>query len=769
MHAPEHRPTVKSGYAELQIAKALLTSEEHPDADTRQRALAKIQTWKTVLSNILSGAIAYGARTPVSGAPGWVTLDVAAGGFATGGFSAGGPLQPHEKELLADFPGVPKGEERTALNMYYLSETGMANLREQLSTGCFDIAVPEEGALLIVAWLAAHGEAEEARRLLEQISPWFDRLRFYPIPTDRPRRLDGRVCLESVADTLEQLSDIEPKPEILRQKEAVEVWAPLRDRLVALFVETVVDDWPCRNFASGWRERAIKFLEEFAEHRKQHALCATPDKKGGHFRQLREFLGRCVVAPERLTGREVGRIRTMLKRYYSKYEAPDSEKCMAIRRRQRADVSEPLFSEVAGVVISRLKGHEKDDGVDDVTEFCEPVSAEEENRRGVPRGTVVPSSVQRKVEKCHRDTPEKLIRRGLITSGDTLARVLPQITSTLRAVGIADIELRRLYAAVCSAFARRRSLLLLNLEKQIQIGELPWISVIERFRDRNISPAELPTEATAEIVVLAVTSFPHAVLPNKLLQEIRNLTKSAGIELPLVEEVAADIFMGAFSPKYTRAAKVAAELLAGTTYANYYDIDYAEVRELPDRTQGEPGKRTFFSGITTPVDEFAEMCRKRAGVQGGSTAANGMIIEQQQVLTTQNLAVVFQTFGLTEKLRPQLRMLAESVFKRICERLQVKARGYHAWLIMMKNSAYAWRQMIFYISLIPPEERAVFLQYANNHFNAQPREFQTAFAPAMEGLIQAAKGSRVSDDGRRFLGWSKDHWLIAGLGGPANE
>ena len=34
---------------------------------------------------------------------------------------------------------------------------------------------------------AAHGEAEEARRLLEQISPWFDRLRFYPIPTDRPR------------------------------------------------------------------------------------------------------------------------------------------------------------------------------------------------------------------------------------------------------------------------------------------------------------------------------------------------------------------------------------------------------------------------------------------------------------------------------------------------------------------------------------------------------------------------------------------------------
>jgi len=59
----------------------------------------------------------------------------------------------------------------------------------------------------------------------------------------------------------------------------------------------------------------------------------------------------------------------------------------------------------------------------------------------------------------------------LITSGETLARILPQMTSGLRAAGISD----RHYGSLCGiyrAFRRRRSLLLLNLEKQIQIEEL---------------------------------------------------------------------------------------------------------------------------------------------------------------------------------------------------------------------------------------------------------------------------------------------------------
>lgn len=67
-------------------------------------------------------------------------------------------------------------------------------------------------------------------------------------------------------------------------------------------------------------------------------------------------------------------------------------------------------------------------------------------------------------------------------------------------------SLRQLYATVYRAF-RRRTLLLLDLQKQIQIEEMPWVACIERFR-------------------------------------------TAKIDLPLVEELAADIFMGAFSPRF---------------------------------------------------------------------------------------------------------------------------------------------------------------------------------------------------------------------------
>jgi hypothetical protein len=50
--------------------------------------------------------------------------------------------------------------------------------------------------------------------------------------------------------------------------------------------------------------------------------------------------------------------------------------------------------------------------------------------------------------------------------------------------------------------------------------------------------------------MLALTAFPHALLPNPLVAEIRTLAKQAELELPLVEEVAADIFMGTFTTKW---------------------------------------------------------------------------------------------------------------------------------------------------------------------------------------------------------------------------
>ena len=52
----------------------------------------------------------------------------------------------------------------------------------------------------------------------------------------------------------------------------------------------------------------------------------------------------------------------------------------------------------------------------------------------------------------------------------------------------------------------------------------------------------------------SISAWPHQIRPNKLLQEIRSFAEGAGLSRPIVDEVAAEIFMGDFWEKYLRAA-----------------------------------------------------------------------------------------------------------------------------------------------------------------------------------------------------------------------
>ena len=158
-----------------------------------------------------------------------------------------------------------------------------------------------------------------------------------------------------------------------------------------------------------------------------------------------------------------------------------------------------------------------------------------------------------------------------------------------------------------------------------------------------------------------------------------------------------------------------------------------------------------------------------AGVtsRGWDTANNGMVIEQQQVLTSQNLAVLFDEFDLKNSLGDRLDELAQRCFAWICQRQQVKADGYHARLIMLKNTAYAWRQMVFFLALLPATRTQDFIFWAKKYLSGQEREFQMRFRPALMGLEFAVDGRSLDDQSvirqgaRRFLGWTNtEHWLL---------
>ncbi len=140
-----------------------------------------------------------------------------------------------------------------------------------------------------------------------------------------------------------------------------------------------------------------------------------------------------------------------------------------------------------------------------------------------------------------------------------------------------------------------------------------------------------------------------------------------------------------------------------------------------------------------------------------------MIIEQQQVLTTQNLAVLFDGLDLTDELHGHLETLAQRCFKWICDRQQANSPTWHALLIMLKNTAYAWRQMVFYLALLPSGHVQQFLAWADDHLGKQPSDFQNRFQPALTGLQLAADGNSIGEEGTapRFLGWTKErHWLL---------
>jgi len=169
--------------------------------------------WLDVVAGILDGTLLIGTRTPVEGVPAWATLDVAHGGFATGELVAGGALRPHEV-ALGERLGVTT---RGALNRHFLGEAGHGELLAMLRAGTFRIEVPEEGALLATAWMVENDANDEAIAILSAIAPFFERLRFYPVPHERALVPRDARCARAAADAGD--ADRRPWPGAVRWRE----------------------------------------------------------------------------------------------------------------------------------------------------------------------------------------------------------------------------------------------------------------------------------------------------------------------------------------------------------------------------------------------------------------------------------------------------------------------------------------------------------------------------------------------------------------------
>ncbi|MER7914546.1 hypothetical protein ABTY23_33305, partial [Streptomyces sp. NPDC096068] len=475
-HADEQPQIPSASYAEGRLARAFTTALTHADPATRARAGERVRGWRQVLSGMADGTLRIGSRTPVRGLPAWVTPEVLHGGFATGGARAGGPLLPYEAEAARKV-GVP--EDREALFAHCLTEEGLAELWALLDGARYEVTVPEEAALLTVAWLVRAGETGAALGLVREISPFAGTLRFAPRPSGAPAPDTGAVHRRTVAQTGAALARRGPNDAVETQREALRVWRPFADELLGHWLETAGPDHRVldRDPGDGWHARGAALLDRYRVLAREHTRCGGHRDPKGNPGILRGALEE-TVAGRPLDARRLGLLRHAVASMVRKRGLPGSERHTAVRSAQAAQAALPSHQDLARLVADRMSGLPQDVGATDPAALLVPVSGAEQRSSGLPAGTAVPPAIRRVVERARSAPLPVLVDLGVVPSAEVMAELVPQLVAAETAGAYRDAPLRALMAANYRAFRERRSLLLLDLERQVRPEELPWVRAV---------------------------------------------------------------------------------------------------------------------------------------------------------------------------------------------------------------------------------------------------------------------------------------------------
>ncbi|WP_424187108.1 hypothetical protein ACOBQX_04540 [Actinokineospora sp. G85] len=752
-------PVHPYAWGKLDQALARLSTDSGADA------FAKVRQWRDVVAGIAEGRIAVGSRTPVAGVPAWVTPEVAHGGFATGALLA--EIDPTDAELAA-IGDAPGSTARERANLWHLGDEGQAHLLAAVASGHYRVEVPEDAALAVVALLFARGHDAEAVELVAELVPFLDRLRFTPPPAPAARPSGTAVRLRTAADVAHTLRHVQVPEPVAAMRATLGVWTPLYDRLVALWCETVdgapptldsgtvVGGWPATRSRPGWAEERARWIADFDAARREHGFTGRHSHPKSNFARLSAALLR-TPDPAGLDGRELGWVRRALANTTAKNGVPGSAARERLRATQAEVVAAPTRAAVAHVVARRVEALPGESGIAVLEPLLVDVRAGEGD---VPAGTPVPDTVAGKLERALEAPIDELVERGVIGSAETLAAVLPQLTARVTAASFTDPVAAGLHEELYLAFRRRRGLLLHDLAHQVRFEELPWARALEVFRAPGPDHKAAALRVLGDSVLLALTAFPHTITPNPLVAEFAALAKRAGLRLPLVEEVAADIFERTFTAKWRAAAVVASTVMADTLYARYYDLPPVSYWDA------QPPKRKRWWD-RDELDPFTALCerRTREGANyGDGVTGNGAVLEQSQILTTHNLAVLVDALHLGGRVRELAPDLAARALRWVVRELTPRAASHHASLIQAKNAAYAWRQAIFLMSFCDPEtqERLV----ATTAAAVAGSDLAVRFDDAVSGLRHVVRGGRFSVYGfapdrrsRRFLGWTRgQHW-----------
>lgn len=676
------------GYAWGQLRKALATADGPADPATRKRASLKADAWLRVLAGMATGRVRVGSPTPVRDFPAWLTPEIVRGGFATGSAAAAGPLAADEIEL-AERVGVLAT--RASLFAWFLSDEGLRDLERLLDTGQYKLWLPEHGALLTVAHLLRLGRVGAAESLLRKLEPWAQDVRFWPYPSAASEQPGVHVA--TVPDVAARLASKRPRRQVETEREALAIWLPFTDRVLAHWMETRSPaDEIGLNYPDGWIENAVALDNEYRELASAHTKTTKHADPKGNLQSL--LRGMRQVVEGDLDSGALRRVQGTVSAMVTKRGAPGSAQLLSLRETQSRIAETPSHASLAHEAAATLHAV----GISDATE--DPAAL----LHGLPASAL--PSVRAAVEQATHAPLEVLLRRGIVRSAESLAELAPQLTAETVAARYSDPIAGMLAKRTYRAFANRRSVLLTNHRTQVTISAIPWFESLEQSSVRA-KGVTLAYAQALELASLAMRHFPGTLLPNSLIRELNRLFAIADANVPLTYEVAADIFMGSFSPVYQRAAQEASTLVADTIYARYYDIESDSIARFTTHVEEGrwPGARS-----RTSVPQFDALVHARAGVApmswGYNVAANGRVIEQAQILTTHNLAQLVRA-GVQLDWTAQARGAWNATREHLAKTSGSKPLHHR------KNAAFAWRQTVFYLSLASRDELDEFLADAS--------------------------------------------------------
>lgn len=674
----------------------------------RDRRTAKILE---AITGIEAGRITVGIPVPTKGMPAWVTPEIIRGGFATGHAAASGPLTDSEQALAAQH-GIPAT--RAALFQWALTDTGLSWLATLLDQQRYEVRLPEQAALLTVVHLLRTGHPAEAAAVLDGIRRYAGQLQFLPTPLRAP--VPDGVHIATIGDAVTALEQKKPHRQVEAQRVTNAIWNPFTDELVGLWWSTRDEGGTIgRAFPAGWESRAQDLLDVHDALTEEHDLPARHRKPGSTV-QILLTATRAVLAGDRT---QVQRARTVVADVVAKRGAPGSETLRTLRRAQQEDAAKPSHAVLAKGTADALRPRT---GVLTATPLDLVV--------GTPGGHL--PFVRRTVDRARHAPVGQLVHVGIIGSAEGLAEVAPQLAGPAIVARYTDPVAGQLAAATFTAFQNRRTVLLLDLRKQVQVTALPWYQALAETSETTGSDRVGLLRQANTLSKHAVESFPGTVLPNAFLRVLADLYRQADLALPVTYELAADIFTGGFSRTFVDAGRIAHDLVAdgrSDLYARYYGL-----------------------GVHAPATEkaFAAEARRRAGLttdrRWGSTAVAGSVIEQAQVLTTHNLALVVHAGATID-----WEAAAFAAFVRTVQP-ELYAAQQERGLRKRKKAASAWRQVVFALTMAGEDATDRFLDRARKAAGGHRAGCRSL--ALLADLDRARHGQTVEEP---FTGWVVRH------------